>query len=97
MVGDTASDDRYEVATFAGGCFWCIESAFDSEAGVIRVMPGYTGGRKANPTYEEVCSCATGHYEAVQVTYDPATVPYERLLELYWRQIDPTDEGRPVP
>ena len=92
-MADAANEARYEKATFAGGCFWCIESAFDNQDGVIGVMPGYTGGHKANPTYEEVCSGATGHYEAVQVVYDPAVMPYERLLECYWRQIDPTDEG----
>ncbi len=91
MVSST--EGRHELATFAGGCFWCMESAFEGTAGVVKVVPGYTGGNKANPTYEEVCSGLTGYYEAVQVTFDPSVVTYEKLLGLYWRQIDPTDEG----
>lgn len=80
-------------ATFAGGCFWCMVSPFDEQPGIIRVVSGYTGGHKENPTYEEVCSETTGHYEAVQITYDPAVFPYSKLLELFWQQIDPTDPG----
>lgn len=83
----------YQLATFAGGCFWCIVSPFQKMPGVIKVESGYTGGRCKNPTYEEVCSDTTGHYEAVQVTYDPAVIPYDRLLDVFWRQIDPTDPG----
>ena len=82
-----------EIATFAGGCFWCIESAFAGVAGVIKTVSGYTGGNRENPTYQEVCSGTTGHYEAVQITFDPVVIPYGKLLELFWRQIDPTDEG----
>lgn len=82
-----------EVATFAGGCFWCMVKPFKELEGVIKVLSGYTGGNKENPTYEEVCSHRTGHYEAVQVTYDPGIIPYEKLLDVFWRQIDPTDEG----
>lgn len=82
-----------ETATFAGGCFWCLEPAFRQVEGVVEVMPGYTGGKTDRPTYEEVCSGRTGHAEAVRVTYDPARVSYERLLEVFWRQIDPTDPG----
>lgn len=82
-----------ELATFAGGCFWCIVSPFVNLPGVLKVVSGYTGGHKENPTYEEVCSQQTGHLEAVQVTYDPQTISYEKLLEIYWRQIDPTDPG----
>ncbi|WP_315970036.1 peptide-methionine (S)-S-oxide reductase MsrA [Bacillus massilinigeriensis] len=66
---------------------------FDEQPGIIKVVSGYTGGHKENPTYEEVCSDKTGHYEAVQITFDPTLFSYERLLEIYWQQIDPTDEG----
>ncbi|HWI54579.1 MAG TPA: peptide-methionine (S)-S-oxide reductase MsrA [Desulfobacteria bacterium] len=84
---------EYEYATFAGGCFWCMVSPFQKVPGVIKVASGYIGGCKDNPTYEEVCSGTTGHFEAVQVTYDPTVVPYSKLLEVFWRQIDPTDPG----
>lgn len=82
-----------EVATFAGGCFWCMVKPFEELEGVTKLVSGYTGGSKENPTYEEVCSHRTGHYEAVQVTFDPEILPYEKLLDVFWRQIDPTDEG----
>lgn len=82
-----------ELATFAGGCFWCMVKPFDEQPGIVKVVSGYTGGHTVNPTYKEVCSEQTGHYEAVQITYDPAVFPYEKLLELYWQQIDPTDPG----
>ncbi|AXI28094.1 methionine sulfoxide reductase [Priestia megaterium] len=85
--------EQYEVATFAGGCFWCMVKPFDEQPGIIKVVSGYTGGHKENPTYKEVCSETTGHYEAVQITFDPEVFPYEKLLELYWPQIDPTDAG----
>jgi peptide methionine sulfoxide reductase msrA/msrB len=84
---------RLETATFAGGCFWCIESTFEHVDGVKSAVSGYTGGRKENPTYEEVCSGTTGHLEAVQVTYDPARVSYTELLNVFWKNIDPTDGG----
>lgn len=84
---------KYEVATFAGGCFWCMIAPFDKITGVVKVVSGYTGGHKKNPTYEEVCSKKTGHCEAVQITFDPQKISYEELLEIYWRQIDPTDPG----
>jgi peptide-methionine (S)-S-oxide reductase len=80
-----------EVATFAGGCFWCMVKPFDEMPGIIKVVSGYTGGSVENPTYEQVCTGTTGHYEAVEITYDPTIFPYEKLLELYWQQIDPTD------
>lgn len=84
-----------EFATFAGGCFWCMVSPFDEQPGIIKVVSGYTGGHKENPTYKEVCSHLTGHYEAVQITFDPTIFPYSKLLELFWQQIDPTDaEGQ---
>lgn len=82
---------KYELATFAGGCFWCMVQPFDELPGIIKVVSGYTGGHKDNPTYNEVCSNTTGHYEAVQITYDPNVFEYEKLLELFWLQIDPTD------
>lgn len=84
---------QFEKATFAGGCFWCMVSPFDEQPGIKEVISGYTGGHTENPTYEEVCSDTTGHYEAVQITFDPAVFPYEKLLELYWQQVDPTDAG----
>ena len=80
-------------ATFAGGCFWCIQPPYDQVDGVEDVVVGYTGGHTENPTYQDVLSGDTGHYEAVQLTYDPAKVNYEDLLEVFWRQIDPTDAG----
>ena len=80
-------------ATFAGGCFWCMESPYLKVKGVLEVMPGYSGGEKADPTYEEVSGGATGHAEAVNIKYDPAQVSYLTLLEAYWRSIDPTDAG----
>jgi peptide-methionine (S)-S-oxide reductase len=76
-------------ATFAGGCFWCMESDFDKVEGVVSTTSGYTGGQKKNPTYEEVSSGGTGHAESVQVVYDPAKVTYAQLLEAYWHNVDP--------
>ncbi|MFK7696224.1 peptide-methionine (S)-S-oxide reductase MsrA [Paenibacillus sp. HJGM_3] len=89
----TTQDSPRAVATFAGGCFWCMVKPFDEQPGIIRVVSGYTGGHVPNPTYEQVCSDTTGHYEAVQITFDPTVYPYERLLETFWRSIDPTDPG----
>jgi peptide methionine sulfoxide reductase msrA/msrB len=80
-----------ELATFAGGCFWCIEAAFEAQEGVAEALSGYAGGDIADPTYEQVCSGTTGHLEAVQVYYDPEKITYEELLEVFWRNIDPTD------
>ena len=80
-----------EKAIFAGGCFWSLESAFEKIPGVQEAVSGYTGGHKENPTYEEVSSRQTGHRESVQVTYDPKVVSYEQLLDVFWRNIDPTD------
>jgi len=84
---------NYRTATFAGGCFWCVESDFEKVPGVIEVISGYAGGETENPTYEEVSSGRTGHTEAVQVLYDPQVVNYEQLLDVFWRHIDPTDPG----
>ena len=80
-------------ATFAGGCFWCMEPPFDEVPGVVSTTSGYAGGTVANPKYEEVAAGGTGHAEAVQVVFDPARVSYERLLEVFWRNIDPLDAG----
>ncbi len=78
-------------ATFAGGCFWCMVTPFEEQPGIHGIISGYTGGQLENPTYEQVLTGTTGHHEAVQISYDPAIFPYERLLELFWIQIDPTD------
>lgn len=80
-------------ATFAGGCFWCMESPFEKIKGVISVVSGYTGGHKEDPIYEEVSAGVTGHMEAVQILYDPSKISYSELLNIFWRQIDPTDPG----
>jgi len=84
-------DRPLELATFAGGCFWCMVTPFEQLPGIVRVVSGYTGGHTENPTYQEVCAETTGHAEAVQITFDPELFPYEKLLQLFWRQIDPTD------
>jgi peptide-methionine (S)-S-oxide reductase len=84
----------HAVATFAGGCFWCMEPPFDKLDGVDATISGYTGGRVANPSYEQVSSGTTGHAEAVQVVYDPKKVSYEKLLEVYWVNVDPTVKDR---
>ncbi|MFC4778013.1 peptide-methionine (S)-S-oxide reductase MsrA [Paenibacillus sp. GCM10023252] len=84
---------RTEQAMFAGGCFWCMVSPFEEMPGILSVVSGYSGGHTVNPTYEEVCSETTGHAEVVQITFDPDVFPYEKLVDLFWRQIDPTDEG----
>ena len=81
-------------ATFAGGCFWCVESDFDKIPGVISTTSGYIGGSVANPSYEQVSSKTTGHAEAVEVVFDPAKVSYEQLLAKFWRSIDPTTKDR---
>ena len=96
-VKDTVPLDRenrmMSKATFAGGCFWCTEADFEKVPGVVKVISGYTGGHKENPSYEEVSSGTTGHVEAVQIYYDPAKVTYEQLLDVFWKHIDPTDPG----
>lgn len=84
-------ESKMEKATFAGGCFWCMESPFEELNGVTEVIAGYTGGHKENPTYEEVTSGKTGHLEAVQITFDPSIITYSELLDVFWRQINPTD------
>ncbi len=86
---DTAGDNLSK-AIFAGGCFWCMEPAFDSIPGVVSTKVGYTGGSKPNPTYSEVCMGNTGHAEAMEVIYDPAKITYKKLLDIFWHNIDPT-------
>lgn len=84
------TNPNLETATFAGGCFWCMQPFFDNTKGVVKSTVGYTGGHTANPTYEEVSSGETGHAEAIEVVFDPKIVSYDKLLELYWHNIDPT-------
>lgn len=86
-----------EVATFAGGCFWCMEAIFDDLKGVTNVVSGYTGGRVPNPSYERVCTGATGHAEAIQITFDPAVISYRELLEFFFAFHDPTTLNRQGP
>ncbi|MBI4775620.1 MAG: peptide-methionine (R)-S-oxide reductase MsrB [Deltaproteobacteria bacterium] len=91
MTEMKAKDSHLETATFAGGCFWCVESDFEKAPGVEKVISGYTGGETKNPTYEEVSAGGTGHVEATQVYYDPQKVSYKELLDVFWRHVDPTD------
>jgi peptide methionine sulfoxide reductase msrA/msrB len=91
MPTQSPSETKVEKATFAGGCFWCMEEQFEKLKGVKEVISGYTGGHKKNPTYEEVSAGRTGHVEAVQVIYDPSQITYSELLDVFWKQIDPTD------
>jgi len=91
FVMSKESESPYEKATFAGGCFWCMEKPFDELDGVISTTSGYTGGEMKNPGYEDVSSGTTGHAEAVEILFDPARVSYEKLLQVFWRNIDPTD------
>jgi peptide methionine sulfoxide reductase msrA/msrB len=90
---DMNKQDNYSTATFAGGCFWCVEADFEKADGVIEVISGYAGGHKDNPTYEEVSAGETGHVEAVRVHYDPEKITYKELLDVFWRHVDPTDSG----
>lgn len=85
---------KTEKATFAGGCFWCVEADFDKVDGVLSTTSGYTGGKTANPTYKDVSGGATGHAEAVEIVYDPAKVSFRKLLDTYWRSIDPLVKDR---
>src|SRR5512147_308175 len=87
------STEHLEKATFAGGCFWCMTPPFEKLEGVKEVVSGYTGGHKVNPTYEDVTSETTGHLESVEITFDPERVSYQKLLDVFWRQINPTDAG----
>lgn len=83
----------YKQATFAGGCFWCMEAPFEALDGVVEVISGYSGGSVSNPTYQQVTSGLTGHLEVVQVSYNPQKISYETLLKVFWQNIDPTDGG----
>jgi peptide methionine sulfoxide reductase msrA/msrB len=93
MQSDASAKLNVEKATFAGGCFWCMEPPYEKLQGVKEVISGYTGGHKENPAYEEVSSGTTGHRETVQIIYDPSQITYTELLDVFWRQIDPTDSG----
>ncbi|MEF9438549.1 MAG: peptide-methionine (S)-S-oxide reductase MsrA, partial [Candidatus Mariimomonas ferrooxydans] len=93
MQSLSSADAKLEKATVAGGCFWCMESPFEKLDGVKEVISGYTGGHKHNPTYKEVTSGKTGHAEAVEIIYDPSKITYSEILDIFWRQIDPTDPG----
>jgi peptide methionine sulfoxide reductase msrA/msrB len=88
--GQNSSPVETRTAIFAGGCFWCIQPAFDKAKGVIKTVVGYCGGTEPNPTYELVSSEKTGYRESIQITYEPAKISYDQLLDIYWRQIDPT-------
>jgi peptide-methionine (S)-S-oxide reductase len=94
VVACAAGAPKLATATFAGGCFWCMVHPFDELPGVVSVVSGYTGGHVKNPTYEQVSTGGTGHAEAVQITYDPARIGYRKLLEVFWRNIDPTVKDR---
>lgn len=84
-------NQQFDTAIFAGGCFWCMVKPFDTLPGIEKVVSGYTGGHVTNPTYEQVCTGKTGHTEAVEITYDPQKMSYEKLLQYYWQVTDPTD------
>lgn len=86
-------EKNLHIATFAGGCFWCMVKPFDQWDGIESVISGYMGGHVENPTYEDVKTGESGHYEVVQITYNPSIFSYEKLLEIFWQQIDPTDAG----
>ncbi len=92
METNTVNPEKLAKATFAGGCFWCMEPPFEKLEGVVEVISGYSGGHKSDPTYEEVSAGGTGHLEVVQILFDPEKIGYDELLEVFWRNIDPTDE-----
>jgi peptide-methionine (S)-S-oxide reductase len=92
-AGADPKPEKTQVAIFAGGCFWCMEPPFDALDGVLSTTSGYTGGRVANPSYEQVSEGGTGHREAVRIEYDPAKLSYPELLEIFWRNVDPLDAG----
>ena len=93
-AGQGSAPQRTAIATFAGGCFWCVEADFDKVDGVISTTSGYIGGHSANPTYEQVSHGGTGHAEAVEIAYDPAKVSYQKLLDVFWHNIDPLAKDR---
>ena len=89
------STEKHQIATFAGGCFWCMQPPFDKLPGIIKTTVGYSGGHVHNPTYEQVTKQNTGHLESIQIVFDPSVISYEALLDTFWRNIDPTDsEGQ---
>jgi methionine-S-sulfoxide reductase len=90
-VSGAAAQSKTETAIFAAGCFWCVEEAFEKVPGVIAAVSGYAGGTLKNPTYEQVTTGRTGHYEAVKITYDPGKVSYRQLVDWFWRNVDPHD------
>ena len=85
--------ETWQRATFAGGCFWCMEPPFDKLDGVLSTTVGYTGGSEKNPTYKDVVAGGTGHAEAIQIVFDPSRITYEELLDVFWKNIDPTQIG----
>ncbi|UHA72814.1 peptide-methionine (S)-S-oxide reductase MsrA [Paenibacillus sp. 481] len=93
MTESQAGAPKWELATFAGGCFWCMVTPFEELPGIHSIVSGYIGGHTENPNYKEVCTNTTGHAEAVQITFDPEQFPYEKLLDIFWQQVDPTDAG----
>lgn len=93
MPFSSVAQNNYAKATLAGGCFWCMESPFEKLDGVIDVVSGYTGGHEEEPTYNEISAGGTGHLEAIQILYDPSKITFSELLDVFWRQIDPTDSG----
>ncbi len=93
LAGGAAAAAEPKTAVFAGGCFWCVEADYDKVPGVLDTVSGYTGGTVENPSYKQVTYGDTGHYEAVEVTYDPDRVSYEQLVDIFWRTVDPTDAG----
>ena len=90
---EAALDERYERAVFAGGCFWCVESDFDKVEGVVSTTSGYSGGTTESPSYKQVTAGGTGHYEVVEIVFDPEIVSYETLVNYFFRHVDPTDPG----
>ena len=90
---DLNAGPKLEKATFAGGCFWCMEPPFEELKGVTSVVSGYTGGKEIDPTYKQVAGGQTSHFEAVEIVYDPSKISYNELLDVFWMQIDPTDPG----
>lgn len=91
ITGEAMNVDKYQTATFAGGCFWCMEQPFEQLDGVKEVVSGYTGGKVEDPTYDDVVAGFTGHYEAIQIIFDPEKISYSELLDVFWRNIDPID------
>ena len=93
MMKIKSTNEQQQTATFAGGCFWCVESDFEKFDGVVEAISGYAGGQTENPTYREVSAGGTGHAEVVRVLYDPKKITYDELLDIFWQHVDPTDPG----